>query len=140
MADQFLFVYGTLRSDCGAAFSEVMQGQFSLVGKATTKGRLYNLGQYPGLLLSDANGEQVTGELYLLTGSASAMALLDRYEESAMSPASGAEYYRDKRMVMLEDGSVVQSWVYVYNWPVAEEDRIASGDYAQFLSAGEKAD
>jgi gamma-glutamylcyclotransferase (GGCT)/AIG2-like uncharacterized protein YtfP len=130
MTDQYLFVYGTLRSDCGAAFSEVMRGQFTLLGKATTQGRLYNLGHYPGLTLSASNEDLVTGELYRLTGSATAMALLDQYEESAMSADSGAEYYRARQSVTLAGGSTFKAWVYIYNWPVAEEDRIASGDYA----------
>jgi pyruvate carboxylase len=131
----YLFVYGTLRSDCGAACSEVMQSGFSLIGKATTQGRLYNLGQYPGMVRSDSADDLVTGELYLLTGSAEAMAMLDRYEESAMTPDSGAEYYRTRQTVKLADNTAIVAWVYVYNRPVAEADLIASGDYCGFLAS-----
>jgi pyruvate carboxylase len=135
MAAQYLFVYGTLRSDCGAAFGEVMRSQFQLVGRATTQGRLYNLGHYPGMILSASAADIVTGELYRLTGSAEAMAILDRYEESAMSPDSGAEYYRTRRNVLQADGNTLEAWIYIYNRPVDEAGCIPSGDYSRFLAS-----
>jgi gamma-glutamylcyclotransferase (GGCT)/AIG2-like uncharacterized protein YtfP len=135
MADQYLFVYGTLRSDCSAAYSELLRSQFQPAGRATTQGRLYNIGHYPGMILSASAKDVVTGELYLLTGSAEAMAILDRYEESAMSPDSGAEYYRTRRKVLQPGGNTLEAWIYIYNWPVAESGFIPSGDYSRFLSS-----
>jgi gamma-glutamylcyclotransferase (GGCT)/AIG2-like uncharacterized protein YtfP len=137
MAAQHLFVYGTLRSDCGAAYSEVLRSQFTLLGIGTTQGRLYNIGHYPGMILSASADDKVTGELYRLTGPEEVMGILDRYEGSTMSPESGSEYYRALRKVMPDKGNAIEAWVYIYNRPVAESCFIASGDYYGFLSSAD---
>ena len=42
-------------------------------------------------------------------------------------------YTREQTPVTLDDGRVVDAWVYFYNAPLGRADRIESGDYLQHL-------
>ena len=46
-----LFVYGTLRDDPAHDMFHVLAANAELIGEATVAGRLYDLGEYPGLVL-----------------------------------------------------------------------------------------
>jgi gamma-glutamylcyclotransferase (GGCT)/AIG2-like uncharacterized protein YtfP len=50
------------------------------LGEACVAGRLYDLGDYPGVVLDAAGEERVFGELAELPGDAALWARLDRYE------------------------------------------------------------
>ena len=136
MADEYLFVYGTLRSDCGASFNKVMRSEFKLIGKAVTRGKLYDIGNYPGIVIEDCGFPMVTGEVYQIVGSGSGMEKLDEYEESSTEQDPASEYYRTLRKVELEDGRTLEAWVYIYNQPIMDFNRIKSGNYAQYLMSG----
>jgi gamma-glutamylcyclotransferase (GGCT)/AIG2-like uncharacterized protein YtfP len=116
-----LFVYGTLRSAFQNEYARLLAAGGTLLGGARIHGRIYDIGRYPGLLLSSAPQEWVTGEVYRLHDAGATLEILDRYE--------GDEFTRVNGGVVLDTGEQLPAWVYVYNRPVAEERRILSGDY-----------
>ncbi|MGB3801726.1 MAG: gamma-glutamylcyclotransferase family protein, partial [Lewinella sp.] len=63
-AANYLFVYGTLRSDIPSSMSKFLRRRATLVGKATVAGRLVDLGGYPGFLAGEGKAK---GELYRLS-------------------------------------------------------------------------
>jgi gamma-glutamylcyclotransferase (GGCT)/AIG2-like uncharacterized protein YtfP len=69
-----LFTYGTLRGGEGAA-GEVLEG-CRLVGRGTVRGTLYDLGEYPALVL--AGDHPVEGDIWWCP--ADVLPDLDRYE------------------------------------------------------------
>jgi gamma-glutamylcyclotransferase (GGCT)/AIG2-like uncharacterized protein YtfP len=128
---QRLFVYGTLMQAAGSNYGQaarmrlVQEAPQRLV--AQTRGQLYELGQYPGLVAGTVDDSAVHGELMLLRDPAVTLPWLDEYE--AISPVEGAdnEYARQLREIMLPGGPAVSAWTYVYVKPVRGLRRIVSG-------------
>ena len=115
-----IFVYGTLRR--GAAMHALLAPGAEWVGRARMRGRLYDLGHFPGFAEGRA-GDWVQGELYRLAGPDPAALLdsLDRYE--------GAAFRREVREAVREGGERLQAYVYVFSGALRGRRRIASGDY-----------
>jgi len=115
-----LFVYGTLRR--GGPMHALIEPGAHRVGPARMRGRLYDLGAFPGLA-EGRRGDQVQGELYALAGDTAALLdALDRYE--------GRAFRRVVREALPVDGGApVPAWVYLYAGSVRGRRRIASGDY-----------
>ena len=133
----YLFVYGTLRSDCGHAQAELIQQHFRLVGKGTVQGQLYEIDGYPGLALSTNPQHAVTGELYRLTGSARIFDQLDEYDGCTAQSPGPHEYTRREIPIKLEQGGDVIAWIYLYNWPLQDRRPVDESDYAAFCSRRE---
>lgn len=115
-----LFVYGTLRR--GARMHALLEGAARPVGPARYRGRIHQLGGYPGAVASEDPADVVHGELYAfpLEDSDSLLARLDHYE--------GSEFERTRAPVQRRDGGSVESWLYLYRGSLAGRPRIASGD------------
>jgi gamma-glutamylcyclotransferase (GGCT)/AIG2-like uncharacterized protein YtfP len=116
-----LFVYGTLRSVFQNEFARLLAEGENLLGGGRVHGKLYDIGRYPGLVLSSAAEEWAVGEVYRLRDADRTLAILDRYE--------GADFTRVSGDVLLDTGEPSPAWVYVYNRPVDEQRRILSGNY-----------
>lgn len=127
-----LFVYGTLRSGFDNTFRRLMVSQSTFLCMATIQGQLYDLGTYPGLILSDDDDARVVGELYQLHHPA-LIKELDLYENYRSNDLSGSLYIRREEMVLKEDGSTVKAVVYTYNKSVDEAVMIERGDYILYL-------
>src|SRR4029450_5125970 len=114
-----IFVYGTLRR--GAAMHALLAPGAEWVGRARMRGRLYDLGAFPGFGAGRA-GEWVQGELYRLTGDpAPLLDSLDRYE--------GTAFRREMREAVRDGGVRVPAYVYAFTGSVRGRRGIAAGDY-----------
>lgn len=107
-----LFVYGTLkpRSDDPRA---------RVHGAARLRGRLWDLGAYPGAILDPDAPGFVHGEVIDGGDDATLLARLDAYE--------GAEYRRDRVRVQTDDGCQYDCWIYVLVAEPLGARRIESG-------------
>jgi gamma-glutamylcyclotransferase (GGCT)/AIG2-like uncharacterized protein YtfP len=126
-----LFVYGTLMSTSGSVMGQAprerLQRESVSRGAASIRGRLYDLGRYPGLV-EDAAGEHVVhGEAYELASAEQSLRWLDSYEGIVSGPHAHNEYERAERTIMLAAGGEATAWVYLYRRPVLETRRIADG-------------
>jgi gamma-glutamylcyclotransferase (GGCT)/AIG2-like uncharacterized protein YtfP len=124
-----LFVYGTLRKGSRNSMHHMLAQGATLVGRARMRGRLFDLGEYPGFVPSDTVPEWVHGELYALANSAQMLARLDAYEGCSPGDPRPHEFERLRREVRMESGASVQAWVYVYARSVSGRAQIVSGDY-----------
>lgn len=122
-----LFVYGLLRSDMSAGLQDFVPGRARLISPARVAGVLYDLGAYPGVVLSDG-GTTVVGEVWEITD-ATAWAKLDAFED-IRADGSG-QYRREATAVALADGRRVLAQAYLYNRPTAPFPVVASGDWAR---------
>jgi len=118
-----LFIYGTLRS--GQPHAPRLGGAEAL-GLATVVGELRNLGDYPGL--EDGTGI-VHGELLRIPEAA--LSRIDELEGYDPDDPEGSLFRREMREVRREDGTVAQSWTYV--WTHGGGTPIPSGDWLEFL-------
>ena len=88
-----LFVYGTLRRDVGAPAYALFVKHAALYDDGTITGRLFDLGSYPGGILSDRPEERIYGEVYVLRTPRPTLALLDRYEGVAGTRGNAPALY-----------------------------------------------
>jgi gamma-glutamylcyclotransferase (GGCT)/AIG2-like uncharacterized protein YtfP len=116
-----LFTYGTLRTTSKIEEALVLRANAKHIAHGTLHGRLFDLGEYPGIIYSPRKLDLVVGDVFELTNPEKVLAYLDAYE--------GDEYDRRQYWITLDDGSRVRAWVYVYLGPTEGKQRIASGDY-----------
>lgn len=132
---QFLFVYGTLMSGLTCAMGREQRAHLAKssrsFGAGRVQGRLYDLGDYPGLVASDDPGDQVTGEVLRLADPGRTLSWLDAYEgigeAGEAQSAEADEYVRMLMPVRLGGGTLVSAWIYVYRADVAGKLRLANG-------------
>lgn len=131
-----LFVYGTLRRAIAPSkdLRHLLHHEAVFLGSATVPGRLYDIGSYPGLILSDNPVEIVKGEHYKIKDNRVVLNTFDQYEGCVEPFPKPWEYQRVQTVITTDGGVEVLSWLYTYQWEVKEEMRIKSGDYLEFLS------
>lgn len=125
---ELLFVYGTLKRDQQRRLHPLLRPFCRYVGTATVQGRLYDLGRYPGLVLSADSADCIHGELYQIVTPAKAWPRLDTYEECDPDDQR-AEYRRQQLTVRTSDGKDTSAWCYVYNRKTTGLRRIIDGNY-----------
>jgi gamma-glutamylcyclotransferase (GGCT)/AIG2-like uncharacterized protein YtfP len=124
---EFVFVYGALMR--GFDLHHHMAGSL-FVSQATGRGRLYDIGAYPGMIEGDGT---VRGELYRFEDIAVALEVLDEVEEYDPLDAAASLYVRVLRGVRVEkDDSEPPAWLYLYNRDVKGLPQIRSGDWHKY--------
>jgi gamma-glutamylcyclotransferase (GGCT)/AIG2-like uncharacterized protein YtfP len=123
MIAKYLFVYGWLKS------KYKNRRNFELpsiqVKKATILGSLYQVAEYPGLVLDQQY--EVLGEAILVPTDFD-WEIVDSYEHASPLILHNPEYKRVTSYCRIEDQEV-QCWVYEYAREVLPETRVQSGDF-----------
>jgi pyruvate carboxylase len=122
--EEYLFVYGTLRSQMNDPLHRLLEKDAILVGTGTFQGRLYDLGRYPGVVPSRGKTDRVIGEIYRFGEFKRSFEILDAYE--------GHRFKRRRVTIIQEDGKSITSWIYLYARSVKRRLHIPSGDYIQY--------
>ncbi|QHN04918.1 gamma-glutamylcyclotransferase [Granulicella sp. WH15] len=110
-----LFVYGTLHPERAPEEIAAAVGKLRPVGQGTIRGKLYDLGEFPAVVVNGGRGQKVSGSVFALPDDPETLASLDDYEEFSPSDPTNSLFVRSKRMVTLADGRRRLCWVYVYN-------------------------
>jgi gamma-glutamylcyclotransferase (GGCT)/AIG2-like uncharacterized protein YtfP len=127
MNKHLVFVYGTLRRGGIRAMPSLFPDS-TFVDKAKVRGRLYDFGEYPGLLL-DESGSPVAGEVYEVDDE-----ILNRLDEIETE-----SYYLRKQLEITFGESRRACWVYVFDPEFySQHTLIESGDWIEY--AGTKTD
>jgi gamma-glutamylcyclotransferase (GGCT)/AIG2-like uncharacterized protein YtfP len=148
----YLFAYGTLLP--GAAPAEIagIAARLKAVGEGCVRGRLYNLGHFPGAVLeqtgnerrgkgktsddreADRNksGRMIYGTVFELPRDPEVLQALDAYEEFDPANPAASQFLRTRCLASLQSGSAIECWIYVYNRgvkniPVVEGGRWNAG-------------
>lgn len=116
---EYLFVYGTLKSMFKNPGATKLREASELVGTATIKGSLYDMGAYPALVLDSK--ELVYGELYKVKESV-VFDWLDEYEEVPI-------LYMRRKVKAKCEGEKYKCFVYEYAGHVYQYPRLESGTY-----------
>jgi gamma-glutamylcyclotransferase (GGCT)/AIG2-like uncharacterized protein YtfP len=124
-----LFAYGTLLGGRRPAAIARVAERLAVLGPATVRGRLYDLGEYPGLVLDPA-ADAVHGTIFTVPDEA-VLAALDAYEGFAPDAPARSLFVRIPVAATLPDGRAVDCSVYVYNRDPADAPLIANGRYRE---------
>ena len=130
---QHLFVYGTLLRELGSPMHALLDKFADFVGKAELQARLYEVDQYPGLVLSDRTDDIVQGELYFLHDIEKVLQRLDAYEGCSTEFPEPQEFKRTTINITLANNDTLPSWVYLYNLSLEGLEHIRSGNYVDFI-------
>lgn len=118
-----LFVYGILRTDGAAPLASVIRQKCESLGTATVPAKLYDLGSYPGAVLSRNPRDRVVGEVFRLPSPQAAFRILDPFE--------GSEYRRSPVEAELRDASRVRAWIYLLAQTDKPRTPVTVGDWIQ---------
>lgn len=132
----YLFTYGTLLSGICHPMHEILLRHASLQETGFINGKLYELGSYPGLVLSNSVKKIVWGEIYRIHEEVELFKYLDDYEGCADHSSQPHEYRRDLVSIQgLDQGSLL-AWTYLYKLPVNQLQFIPDGDYLFYRNKG----
>ena len=132
MAD-YAFFYGTLMKGFDRRRRAGIEAQMSYVGRGWIQAALFDLGIYPAAVPA-ADG-RVWGEVYQMDPEPTVLAKLDEIEGYAPDDPDHSLYVRASVPVTMDDGRRLDGWVYFYNAPLGQAQRIASGDYLDRVKA-----
>jgi len=134
-----LFVYGSLRSGFQNPAYAYISKYFELSGTAKVRGALYDMGDYPAAVPTEAEN-WIIGELYTIKHDAEfpwAIGQLDDYEGINGEVDEPVLYAREKTTVYLND-TTVQAWIYWYKGDVSSSPRIECGDLLVYIQQKNK--
>ena len=132
----YLFTYGTLLSGLGHPMQELMMNYAELLGTGFINGKLYEIDNYPGLVLSNNVKKVVWGEIYRVHDADELFRYLDEYEGCATHSRRPHEYQRDMVSVHNTPEHSLLAWTYLYKHPISHLHRIPTGDYLSFRNKG----
>ena len=119
------FVYGSLMR--GGAFESLLPGRRDVrfLGPARCRGTLYDLGEYPGLVLSGRTW--VAGELFQTDAVEETIRRLDPFEgEAGFERKAGAVRWKH---------GPSPAWIYVYAGSLTGARRISGGSWAAWVKS-----
>ncbi len=118
----YLFVYGTLIS--GESNHKTL-GNSKLLGIAYTKGKLFDIGNYPALVPEGNN--DIKGEVYKINEEILKQCdLLEGY-----SPNNPKSLYLRKTISINLNNKIINSYIYYSNFDLSKYCEIKSGDYVK---------
>jgi gamma-glutamylcyclotransferase (GGCT)/AIG2-like uncharacterized protein YtfP len=128
----YLFVYGTLLQPANE-YARYLNTHCKLIRPAKFKGRLYDIGEYPGAI-ADANTDNyVYGSIFFMDDTAGVLQVLDDYE--GIGPADPLPHEYTRQLFNVEtDNGFMNCWIYFYALPIDQYYQILSGNYNQYLS------
>jgi len=131
-----LFVYGTLLDEKNT-FGVYLKSNSTFLQKGRFKGRLYDIGQYPGAIADTSADTYVYGAILNMHNPFAALKELDAYEGVGKAHPQPNEYIRN--ILSIEAGDrLLNCWVYLYNWPIDDRLPILNGDYLQYINTQEQ--
>ncbi|SDT09783.1 Uncharacterized conserved protein YtfP, gamma-glutamylcyclotransferase (GGCT)/AIG2-like family [Mucilaginibacter mallensis] len=127
----YLFVYGTLLN-AGNSFATYLTNNCNFYGKGKLKGRLYDIGEYPGAVADSNSRSYIYGDIVLIHNP-TVLKQLDDYEGFGDDQQQPNLFIREMMEIETAEGSI-DCWVYLYNLPVEGLVLIESGDYLKYRS------
>jgi gamma-glutamylcyclotransferase (GGCT)/AIG2-like uncharacterized protein YtfP len=126
-----VFFYGTLMSGFKRQGRARVDLALEAVGHGSIQAVLFDLGIYPAAI--PASDSRVHGEVHRLLQPDAVLHALDEIEGYRPEKPDASLYVRRETPVTFDDGRAADAWVYFYNAPLGGAQRIASGDYLEYL-------
>src|SRR5262249_27187759 len=126
-----VFFYGTLMSGFRRQGRAPLDPFLRPVGQGWIHAVLFDLGIYPAAIPAD--DARVWGEVHRMLEPDTVLSVLDEIEGYRASEPDTSLYTRVVTPVTFDDERVAPVWVYFYNAPLGQAQRIDSGDYLLHL-------
>lgn len=124
-----IFVYGSLRRSFEAeSILKDLPGAHRRV-RAWVRGRLVDLGDYPGAVLDPKSDSKIQGEIWAIDSHPSPFPKLDAYEEFVPASPERSLFVRKRTTVHTRSETLI-AWIYVPRVVAATAPVISSGDWA----------
>lgn len=130
MTKTYLFAYGTLLPSHARPEIAPVIRRLKPIGRGSARGRLYDLGEYPGAVLSKT-GPAISGHIFELPEDPGLLKRLDDYEGFDPAHPDGSIFVRQEWPVTAAGGKWLVCWVYVYNRHVGSAPGIVGGDFSK---------
>ena len=130
MAD-LVFFYGTLMTPFNRTARLQIDDYLVFRGHGTIAAALFDLGVYPAAVPD--GDSRVCGEIYEMLQPCTVLRALDELEGYRPTDPETSLYTRMLTPVTTAEGIHVDAWAYFYNAPLGRAERIASGDYLEYL-------
>ena len=128
---QNLFVYGTLIKEFAPSEIAETVAKLKYVGEGFVYGSLYDLGEYPGAILSGLPKSKIFGRVYQIPSNTDVLQKLDSYEGFYSLDSLNNLFVRKETIISLINGKKIKGWFYEYNGSVNSSNLIKSGDYSK---------
>jgi gamma-glutamylcyclotransferase (GGCT)/AIG2-like uncharacterized protein YtfP len=128
-----ILLYGTLRAGQRAFEEHRLDDSLRPAGTTFVQGRLYHLGEYPGVILGGSR--RVLVECYEIIDR-SVLSTLDRYEEydpedtRQYNPHTGRGSMFIRRIIRASD---LPAYIYEYNGPLVDATLVEDEDWLEFV-------
>jgi gamma-glutamylcyclotransferase (GGCT)/AIG2-like uncharacterized protein YtfP len=129
--NNLLFVYGTLLQP-GNDFADYLKRNCTCLFTGKLKGLLYDIGEYPGAIISNNTEGYIHGGIFKLHHPVENLRMIDDYEGYGPEQELPNLYIRSITSIETDKG-FVNAWVYLYNLPVDGLPQIKSGNYAEYV-------
>ncbi len=112
--------------------SHILSKHCQFVDEAFVYGQMFDLGDYPGIVMDHNRSAQVYGDCFKLLDPTAALATFDDYEECGPAHPTPWLYLRETQTCYLKAGNSLKAWVYVYNRDLTDKPLIEGGDYLKY--------
>ena len=126
-----VFFYGTLMSGFDRPGRAEVGSKLTLQGRGSIRAALFDLGLYPAA--TPASEGLVWGEVYRMQDADIVLGALDEIEGFRPGEPDTSLYNRVETSLTFDVGREATAWVYFYNAPLGQAQRIDSGDYREHL-------
>jgi len=123
-----LFVYGTLRPGRAPRAVRAVVATLRPVATGRVRGRLYDLGEFPGAILDEAAPGLVHGDVVELSAVSPALAWFDEYEGFDASAPERSRFVRERCEAETAAGRI-SCWIWVLARAPARARVIESGEW-----------
>jgi gamma-glutamylcyclotransferase (GGCT)/AIG2-like uncharacterized protein YtfP len=111
---EFLFVYGTLLDPENPA-GQFLHLHAEYYADGYFHGKLFDLGEYPGVVVSNNPEDKVYGSVFALEKPETVLRMLDEYEETGDRFPEPNEFIRIKIEIVTGKKEKLLCWIYLYN-------------------------
>lgn len=126
---EHLFLYGTLLPELIRPELRPLLRGLIPVGSGRVRGRLYDLGAFPGAVVDAECDSWILGRIFVLPSAPDRLMALDRHEGYFPDQPERSLFLRIRKLVERPGFGFIDSWLYAYNRPIGTATRIESGDY-----------
>ena len=127
--NNLLFVYGTLLNE-NNEYAVYLKNHSRFYSNGKIKGKLYDIGEYPGAILLPKGEDYIYGSILELDQPENVFPVIDDYEGYGNDQPGPNEFIR--LLAQVETSSaLLNCWVYVYNLPIAGLKLIKNGRYSK---------